>query len=96
MSSDKVSRRDAIKMMAAAAAVVAAAPALGNIDFLKSQSTNKPAEQVNFGPDEEPMIVLVGKDKVRGFKGLQEYKIDDEGLKNSIWRAFSNAGVRAS
>ncbi len=95
MTSKKVTRRDAIKTMTAAAAVVLATPHIGSLGLTKG-TTNKETQVESDKPtslmaDEEPLIVLVRKDGLKGYSGLKEYTVKDTALTQRILSAFGSA-----
>jgi hypothetical protein len=98
MNKKKVTRREAIKTMAAAAAVLVAVPHLGkfgssNQATSNQRTTNEIQPTAKFGSEDEPFVVLVGKNGVRGFKGFEEFTLNDSGLKQTILNAFNSAGL---
>jgi hypothetical protein len=97
MNTKKVTRREALKTMAAAAAVLVAVPHLGKLptSITSSEGTSKEVQQTsNLSSGDEPFVVVVGKDGVKGFRGFAEFTLNDSGLKQSILNAFSGAGAQ--
>lgn len=94
LTSKKVTRREAIKTMAAAAAVVLAVPHLGKLPASERGTSTVIQKTSKLSSEDEPFIVLVGKDGVKGFKGLEEYTLNDATLREGILRAFSGAGAK--
>ena len=94
MTSEELSRRDAIKAMAGAAAAIAVVPALGKLDILQTKSNSEENPAARFEVGDEPLVVLVSKDSVMGFKGFDEYAIEDRGLGQRIRGAFATAKVQ--
>jgi hypothetical protein len=91
-NSTKMSRRAALKTMLGAAAVVVAVPHLGTLNLLgKTTETQAKPIQAPFDSMEEPLVILVRKDGVRGFKGQTEYSLKDSAAAQQIVGAFSNA-----
>ncbi len=81
--------------MTAAAAVVVALPHLGVLGATKKE-TNKETQVESGKPtglvsEEEPLIVLVRKDGLKGYSGLKEYTVKDTALTQRILSAFSGA-----
>ena len=89
----KMSRRAAIKTMLGAAAVVIAVPHLGGLNLLgktiQEVQTKPSITQLSSG--DEPFVILVTKDEVRGFKGQSEYLVKDSAAAQQVMGAFSNA-----
>jgi hypothetical protein len=89
-----MTRRQAVKALAGAAAVVAAIPAIGSIAVASSASQGEEQDSSSseaFSATGEPLVVLVGKGELRGFVGEREYTIKDSGLTRRILGAFSDA-----
>ena len=87
-----VTRRQAVKTLAGAAAVIAAMPAVGSmaVSSMANQS-NQSMESATFQSSEEPFVILVGKDELRGFRGEKEYSVRDSALTQKILGAFSGS-----
>ena len=92
-----MTRRQAVKTLAGAAAVVAAIPAIGGIAVASSGSQQRESQDASgsqtFTATSEPLVVLVGKDELRGFLGEKEYTVKDSALTRRILGAFSDAGT---
>ena len=87
-----VTRRQAIKTLAGAAAVIAAVPAVGGMALSSIGNQEKWAESsTSFEASDEPFVILVGKDELRGFKGEKEYSVKDPALTQRILGAFSGS-----
>ncbi len=90
----KMSRRTAIKTMLGAAAVVIAVPHLGGLNLSGSdrqENVQDESTRASFNPADEPFVILVGKDELRGFKGQAEYSVKDSALTQRIMGAFSES-----
>jgi hypothetical protein len=90
-----MTRRQAVKALAGAAAVVAAIPAIGSI-AAASSGTQQREEQESSGSESfseagEPLVILVGKGELRGFAGEKEYTVKDSALTGRILGAFRDA-----
>jgi hypothetical protein len=90
-----MTRRQAVKALAGAAAVVAAIPAIGSI-AAASSGTQQRGEQESSGSESfseagEPLVILVGKGELRGFAGEKEYTVKDSALTGRILGAFRDA-----
>jgi flagellar basal body-associated protein FliL len=90
-----MTRRQAVKTLIGAAAVVAAIPAIGSI-ALSSSGSQQREDQAALGSEafnstSEPLVILVGKDELRGFLGEKEYTVKDSSITHRILRAFSDA-----
>ncbi len=97
MSSKKVTRREAVKTMAAAAAVVLAIPHLGSLALSEKETQQVDNNKaISLGSEQEPLVVLVGKDELKGFRGLAEYTVKDAALMQRIQSAFSSARAEKS
>ena len=78
--------------MLGAAAVVVAVPHLGTLNLLgKSTETQTKTIQAPFDSMDEPLVILVGKGELRGFKGQTEYSLKDSATAKQIVGAFSDA-----
>lgn len=55
----------------------------------KAAVTSTPGFAASLSNDIEPLVLVIKNDIVRGFKGLQEIKIQDQGLALSLKRAMS-------
>jgi hypothetical protein len=93
----KMTRRQAVKALVGAAAVVAAIPAIGGI-AVASSGTQQREEQDSSGSETfsatgEPLVILVGKGELRGFAGEKEYTVKDSALTRRILGAFRDAGT---
>jgi hypothetical protein len=90
-----MTRRQAVKTLAGAAAVVAAIPAIGSIAVASSGSQQRDDEDASgsetFSASSEPLVILVGKGELRGFLGEKEYTVKDSALTRRILGAFSDA-----
>ncbi len=92
-NSTKMSRRAAIKTMLGAAAIVIAVPHMGSLNLL-GKSAQEVQTKTSVGPlnaGDEPFVILVGKDDVRGFKGETEYYLKDSAAVQQVMGAFNNA-----
>jgi len=93
-----LSRRDAIKGMMAAGASVVALPYLASLSGTARASPNQsvpvqgtkasPSSSTNLAnsisSDVEPIVLIIKNDVVRGFKGLQEVRVQDSGLASNL------------
>ena len=96
MNTKKVTRREALKTMAAAAAVLVAVPHLGKLPTSiggnsNEGRSNEVQKTSNLSSGDEPFVVVVGSDGVKGFKGFAEFKLNDSSLKQTILNAFSGS-----
>ncbi len=91
--SSKLNRRDAIKALAAAGAVIAAAPYMATVSGTV-QSTPADLKKTNFPTDTKgPLVIVVTERKMMGFRGEEEFSIDDADLALQLNRAFTGNGV---
>jgi len=93
-----LSRRDAIKGMMAAGAAVVASPYLASLSGTAQASPNQsvPVQGTkassssssnlanSISSDVEPIVLIIKNDVVRGFKGLQEVRVQDSGLASNL------------
>ncbi len=82
--SSKLSRREAIKVIAAAGAVLIGAPYFAKSVAAAGLSGVREAQPVQRLPSEGTLFVRVKGDEVTGFMGLQELKIADSGLASRL------------
>ena len=94
MNTKKVTRREALKTMAAAAAVLVAVPHLGKLATSSEGTSNEVQQTSKLSSGDEPFVVVVGRDGVKGFKGFAEFTLNDSGLEQRILNAFSGAGAQ--
>lgn len=90
----KMSRRAAIKTMLGAAAVVIAVPHLGGLNLLGQSTQGETQTKISvtsFNSGDEPFVILVTKDELRGFKGQSEYLLKDSAAAQQVIGVFSNA-----
>ncbi len=84
----KLSRREVIKVLAAAGAALAAAPYLPKV----SGSTQSEGLQHNtsskVSSSKGPLLILVKENELVGFRGLEEYKVVDPQLATHLNEAF--------
>ncbi len=89
----KLNRRDAIKALAAAGAVVAAATYMAMVSGAV-QSTPAGVKKANFPTDTKgPLVIVVTEKMMMGFRGDQEFSIADADLASQLNRAFSGSGA---
>ncbi|MBI2648730.1 MAG: twin-arginine translocation signal domain-containing protein [Thaumarchaeota archaeon] len=91
--SSKLNRRDAIKALAVAGAVIAAAPYMANVSGA-TQSTPAGLKKTTFRTDTKgPLVIVVTERMMMGFRGDEEFSIDDVDLASQLNRAFAGSGV---
>lgn len=91
--SSKLNRRDAIKALAAAGAVIAAAPYMASVSGAV-QSTPAGLKKTNFPTDTKgPLVLVVTERMMMGFRGDEEFSMEDADLALQLNRAFSRSGV---
>ena len=87
-----MTRREAVKTMLGAAAFIAVAPTIGGLVLSgKNNQAATPATKATFKEGDEPFVVLVSKDGLRGFKGEAEYSVIDSGLSERILGAINES-----
>ncbi len=91
-NSNTMTRRDAVKTMLGAAAVIAVAPTIGGLALSsKSNQEATQATRATFTEGDEPFVILVSKDGLRGFKGEAEYSVKDSDLSERILGAINES-----
>lgn len=91
--SSKLNRRDAIKALAAAGAVIAAAPYMAKVSGAV-QSTPTGLKKTNPPTDTKgPLVIVVTERTMMGFRGDEEFSVEDADLALQLNRAFSGSGV---
>ena len=91
--SRKLTRRDAIRALAAAGAVIAAAPYMAKATGTV-QTTPGSLGNVRIHSDVSgPLVILVTENEMTGFRGEQEFRIEDATLASQLNRTFSKRGV---
>lgn len=90
--SSKVTRRKAIKALAAAGAFVAATPYLARVSGATTQTSAGLGKTSSIG-GKEPLVIVVKRDELIGFIGEEELRVDDRGLISTIQDAF---GIRSA
>lgn len=91
--SSKLNRRDAIKALAAAGAVIAAAPYMAKVSGAV-QSTPTGLKKTNLPTDTKgPLVLVVTERMMMGFRGDEEFSVEDADLALQLNRAFSGSGV---
>ncbi len=84
----KLSRREVIKVLAAAGAALAAMPYLPKVsgntqsDGLQHNATSKGSS------NKDPLVILVKENELVGFRGLEEFKVVDPQLATHLNEAF--------
>jgi hypothetical protein len=90
----KLSRRQAIKALAAAGAVIAATPMLSKA-FGTTQQASEMTREVSTST--EPLVIVVKGKELIGFRGLEEFRVADADLAyklNSEFHAKGDRGLR--
>ncbi len=91
--SSKLNRRDAIKALAAAGAVIAAAPYMAKVSGAV-HSTPTGMKKTSFPTDSNgPLVIVVTERMMMGFRGDEELSVDDADLASQLNRAFAGRGV---
>lgn len=91
--SSKLNRRDAIKALAVAGAVIAAAPYMAKVSGAV-QSTPTGVKKTNFPTNTKgPLVIVVTERMMMGFRGDEEFSVADADLALQLNRAFSESGV---
>jgi hypothetical protein len=91
--SSRVSRRDAIRALAAAGAVIAAAPYLANGSGAVESSQVGTTAARSIEHHEGPLVIVMTEEGTLGFKGEQEFRVDDSNLASQLSSTFSGKRV---
>ena len=98
--SNKVSRRNLVKLIVGAGAVIAALPVIGRLSAspavpLASSTqlhapTTKTIEAETAGVGSTlPLILVLNGNRITGYRGLEEVSIEESSLASSLRTAFS-------
>jgi hypothetical protein len=84
----KLSRREVIKVLAAAGAALAAAPYLPKVaGNIQTQNLRLNANSKG-STSKDPLVILVKENELLAFRGLEEFRIIDPQLANQLAEAF--------
>lgn len=89
----KLSRREVIKVLAAAGAALAAAPylpkALGSVQP-QSVTLNTTSSAT---PNNEPLVIVVKDEELLAFRGIEEFRVLDARLASQLKETFQHGRV---
>jgi hypothetical protein len=89
----KLSRRQAIKALAAAGAVIAATPILSQA-FGTTQKSSEIPQIVHESKGTEPLVIVVKRNELIGFRGLEEVRVRDAALAAKLNNEFQTGTVK--
>ncbi len=89
MNKGKLNRRDVIKVYALATGALAAVPFLPK--FLKFGEEPQKSPTITNTNGEEPLVILVQGDELRGYRGLEEYTVKDGYLASRLFSSFQQS-----
>ncbi len=86
----KTTRREAIKVLAAAGAILAAAPYLPRVLGNVQPENVKLGEASKATSSNDPLVVVVKDEELLAFRGLEEVRIVDSQLASQLNHAFNS------
>lgn len=84
----KLSRREVIKVLAAAGAALAAAPYLPKVSGnIQSESFQRNMASKG-SSSKDPLVILVKENELIGYEGFREFRLADAALASQLKEAF--------